>query len=71
MPVALIAAFTPPVEDVLDTVSIDDFSRWNLDLPVAVGQHGSWYRWWAGPHFSYSSMSQSTARLRAWRRVLM
>jgi hypothetical protein len=53
------AAFTPPVEDVLDRLHIDDFARWNLDATVAIGQHGLWYRWWAGPHLVYSRMSES------------
>ena len=53
-----LALFTPPVEDALETVTITDFARWNLDAPVVVGQHGSWYRWWAGPRFFYSHFSQ-------------
>jgi hypothetical protein len=53
------AAFDPPVHSVLETVEVADFSRWNLDLPVALGRHDSWYRWWGGPRVVYSRMSQS------------
>ncbi len=53
------AAVEPPVDNVLDTVVIEDFVRWNFDVPVALGKHGDWYRWWAGPRFLYSSFSQS------------
>jgi hypothetical protein len=53
------AAFEPPVDNVLSTIEIDDFVRWNVDLPIAVGRHGDWYRWWAGPRLLYTSMSQS------------
>jgi hypothetical protein len=53
------AAFTPPIHEAFDTLVVDDFSRWNLDLPVAIGKHGSWYRWWAGPRLVYSNMSQT------------
>jgi hypothetical protein len=52
------AAFDPPVGDVFDSIHVDNFSRWNLDLPVTLGQHAPGYRWWAGPRIVYSSMSQ-------------
>jgi hypothetical protein len=50
--------FTPPVGDVLESVEVNDFQRWNFDVPVVFGQHASWYRWWAGPRFYFSSVSQ-------------
>ena len=53
------ALFTPPVHSVFDSVTVDDFSRWNLDLPVAVGRHGSWYRVWGGPRLLWSRVSQT------------
>lgn len=52
------AAFGPPVDSVFGTIRVDNFSRWNFDLPVTLGQHGSGYRWWAGPRLVYSAMSQ-------------
>jgi hypothetical protein len=53
------AAFEPPVDNVLGTLEVDDFVRWNFDLPIALGRHGDWYRWWTGPRLIYASMSQS------------
>jgi hypothetical protein len=53
------AIFTPPINDVLDTLTVDAFERWNFDVPVTVGQHGDWYRWWAGPRIALSSVSQT------------
>jgi hypothetical protein len=53
------AIFDPPIHSVLDTLTVDDFSRWNLDVPVVIGQQGSWFRWWAGPRFVYSHTSQT------------
>ncbi len=53
------AAIEPPVDNVLDTIEIEDFVRWNFDVPITLGKHGSWYRWWTGPRFVYSSMSQA------------
>jgi len=52
------AAFEPPVDSVLTFVEIDDFVRWTVDLPIAVGKHADWYRWWAGPRLLYTSSSQ-------------
>jgi hypothetical protein len=51
------SVFTPPVGG--GTFRIDEYSRWNLDVPVAVGRRGSWYRIWTGPRFVYSTISQS------------
>lgn len=38
-----------PVKDQLPLLELKDFTRWQVDLPLLVGQHGDWYRWWAGP----------------------
>ena len=53
------AIFIPPIHDVLDSLTVDDFERWNFDVPVTVGQHGVWYRWWAGPRIALSTVSQT------------
>ena len=53
------AIFTPPVESVFEKLHVDDFSRWNLDLPIALGRHGSWYRVWGGPRLLLSWVSQT------------
>jgi len=47
------------VDNVLAMIEIEDFVRWSIDLPIAVGEHGDWYRWWAGPRLIYTSGSQS------------
>jgi hypothetical protein len=52
-----LGVFTPPIEKVLSAVSVGSFSRVNLDVPIVLGQHGSWYRWWAGPRLFYSHVS--------------
>jgi hypothetical protein len=53
------ALLDPPIHEILGTIEVDDFVRYNLDLPITVGNHGSWYRWWAGPRLLYSGMSES------------
>jgi hypothetical protein len=53
------AAYEPPVSGVLSVIEIEDFVRWSFDVPIAIGQHADWYRWWAGPRLMYTSGSQS------------
>jgi hypothetical protein len=53
------ALFDPPIHEILGTIEVNDFARYNLDLPITVGTHGSWYRWWAGPRLLYSAMSET------------
>jgi hypothetical protein len=41
--------------DTLEKVlHVDDFTRWNLDVPLVVGKHGDWYRLWGGPRLLFS-----------------
>lgn len=49
----------PPVSSILDDVEVSDYSRWNVDARVVAGRHGSWYRWWGGPRFVFSAVSQN------------
>lgn len=41
--------FSFPVDNVLDIVKIEDFERWQVDVPLLFGTHGDWYRLWGGP----------------------
>jgi hypothetical protein len=50
--------FDPPIGRALSSVEIQDYGRYNLDVPVAVGKSGVWYRWWAGPKLMMSRVSQ-------------
>ncbi len=38
-----------PVSNTLPFITIDDFERWQLDLPFLVGKHSEYFRMWAGP----------------------
>jgi hypothetical protein len=38
-----------PISDQIPLIHLEDFTRWQLDLPLLVGKHGSWYRVWGGP----------------------
>jgi hypothetical protein len=37
------------VGDQLEVIVVDDFERWQLDVPFQVGGHDDYHRWWAGP----------------------
>jgi hypothetical protein len=38
-----------PVSDQLEVIVVDDFERWQVDVPFQVGGHDDYHRWWAGP----------------------
>lgn len=43
-----------PVSDQIPLLELKDFTRWQLDVPLLVGRHGDWYRWWAGPRLLFT-----------------
>jgi hypothetical protein len=47
--------FSFPVDNVLDILKIDDFRRYTVDLPIAFGRRGTWYRIWGGPRLLYTT----------------
>lgn len=53
------ALVKPPIESALDTVTVDSYSRVNVDVPLTLGRHGNWYRWWVGSRFLYSRATQT------------
>ncbi|WP_044243644.1 hypothetical protein [Chondromyces apiculatus] len=38
-----------PVSSVLGILELEDFERWQFDIPILVGKSGDWYRLWGGP----------------------
>lgn len=43
-----------PGGDLLQVVQLSDFTRFQVDVPLVFGTHGSWYRVWGGPRFMYT-----------------
>jgi hypothetical protein len=41
----------------LPVLNLDDFTRWQFDVPILFGTHGNWYRVWGGPRFMYTYFS--------------
>jgi hypothetical protein len=50
-------SFGFPIDNVIDIIKLDDFVRWNLDIPVAIGRRTDYLRWWAGPRMVFSTYS--------------
>jgi hypothetical protein len=46
-----------PLTEYIPVLKVDDFVRWQLDVPVHVGKRGNWYRWWAGPKLLFTSFN--------------
>ncbi len=44
-----------PLGDTLKIVELEDFTRWQIDVPLVFGTHGNWYRLWGGPRFMYTN----------------
>jgi hypothetical protein len=42
-------SFTFPISDQIPVLTLDDFSRWQVDVPILVGTSRDWFRVWAGP----------------------
>jgi len=49
-------SFSPPGADIFEPLlTVDDYTRWQFDLPLLVGMSGNWYRWWGGPRMMLGS----------------
>lgn len=48
-----------PLGDTLQIVELEDFTRWQIDVPIVFGTHGNWYRLWGGPRFMYTNFGTS------------
>ncbi|AKT44148.1 hypothetical protein [Chondromyces crocatus] len=44
-----------PVGNVLDILELEDFQRWQFDIPLLLGTSGSWYRLWGGPKAMFTT----------------
>ena len=40
-----------PISDYIPVLKIDDFTRWQIDVPVLIGMQNRFFRFWAGPRF--------------------
>jgi hypothetical protein len=42
-------AYSFPISDQIPVLKLDDFSRWQVDVPILVGTSRDWFHVWAGP----------------------
>jgi hypothetical protein len=47
------ATYEFPIADVIDVIHLDDFQRWNIDVPITAGWRGDFHRLWVGPRLAY------------------
>jgi hypothetical protein len=47
--------FEFPVSDVIGIIEIEDFTRFQLDMPIQFGVSGNWYRVWGGPRLMFTA----------------
>jgi hypothetical protein len=46
-----------PLSDQIPGLSLSDFSRWQIDVPVLIGTSRSWFHVWAGPKVLFTTFS--------------
>ncbi|KYF77607.1 hypothetical protein BE17_26765 [Sorangium cellulosum] len=44
-----------PIGSILGLVELEDFTRWQIDLPIQIGTAGTWYRVWGGPRLMFTT----------------
>jgi hypothetical protein len=43
-----------PISDQIPVLKLDDFSRWQIDIPILAGTSRDWFRVWAGPKILFT-----------------
>jgi hypothetical protein len=43
--------YSVPIADYVPILKIDDFTRWQIDVPLLIGMQNQWFRVWGGPRF--------------------
>ena len=43
--------YAVPIADYVPILKMNDFTRWQLDVPVLIGMQNRWFRTWIGPRF--------------------
>lgn len=48
-----------PVSSVLGIIELEDFTRWQFEIPLQFGVSGNWYRVWGGPRVMFTTFGTS------------
>lgn len=54
-------SFDLPIGDIIDVLEVDEYVRWNIDVPILFGTHSDYYRLWGGPRLVMSQFSTRIA----------
>jgi hypothetical protein len=55
-----------PLSDQIPVLQLDDFSRWQVDIPLLIGTSRDFFRVWVGPKFMFTSFeTQLTLKIPA------
>jgi hypothetical protein len=46
-----------PISDQIPGLSLSDFSRWQIDVPILIGTSRDWFHVWAGPKVLFTTFS--------------
>jgi hypothetical protein len=46
-----------PLSDQIPGLSLEDFSRWQIDVPLLIGTSRDWFHVWAGPKLLFTTFS--------------
>jgi hypothetical protein len=46
-----------PLSDQIPGLSLSDFTRWQVDVPILIGTSRDWFHVWAGPKLLFTSFS--------------
>ncbi len=52
-------SYSFPVGNVLYVLELEDFKRWQFDLPILFGKKRDWYRLWGGPKALFTTFGTS------------
>jgi hypothetical protein len=50
-------AFSFPLSDQIPYIKVDDFTRWQVDVPILIGTSRDWFRAWVGPKLLLTTFS--------------
>jgi hypothetical protein len=50
-----------PVADYIPVLKVNDFTRWQIDVPLLIGTQNRWFRAWGGPRFVATFFDASLA----------
>jgi hypothetical protein len=51
--------YSVPFADYVPILKVEDFTRWQFDVPLLIGMQNRWFRVWGGPRFAMTFFDMS------------